>query len=100
MLSELGFLANQHELLSDNFCKDQYKGVHESVKRLKDTRKKNIKEAEKIAGDLKSAYKSMESSREKFRKAYDEQERTTQAFNRWVCMSVWRDKSLSSSFYG
>ena len=82
MLSELGFLANQHELLSDNFVKDQYKGVHESVKRLKETRKKNMKEADKISGDLRSAYKSMEASREKFRKAYDEQERTNQTFNK------------------
>ena len=87
MLSELGFLANQHELLSDNFCKDQYKGVHESVKRLKETKKKNVKEADKIANDLRSAYKSMDASKEKFRKAYDEQERTTQAFNRYVCVA-------------
>ena len=53
MLSEVGFLAGQHEVLSDAFCKERYKGVMGEVKSLKEARKKNIKEAEKIAAELK-----------------------------------------------
>ena len=54
MLSEVGFLAGQHEVLSDAFCKERYKGVMGEVKSLKEARKKNMKEAEKIAAELKA----------------------------------------------
>jgi len=57
MLREVGFQANQHELLAENFCKDQYKSVHEAAKRLKEKKKRNVKEADKIGAELKSAYK-------------------------------------------
>jgi len=43
--------------LADNFCKDQYKSVHEAAKRLKEKKKKNMKEADKIGTELKQAYK-------------------------------------------
>ena len=52
MLSEVGFQAGQHEVLSEAFCKERYKGVMGEVKALKEARKKNMKEAEKIAAEL------------------------------------------------
>ena len=82
MLQEVGFLAGQHEILADSFTKEHYKSIQEQVKRLKEGRKKNIKESEKIASELKSSYKTMDSAKEKFRKAFDEQERTAVAYNR------------------
>ena len=45
MLAEVGFVAGQHEVLSENFCKEQYKGVLAETKKLKEERKKNMKEA-------------------------------------------------------
>jgi len=82
MLSEVGFLAGQHEVLSDAFCKERYKGVMGEVKSLKEARKKNMKEAEKIAAELKAAYKKMDAHKEKFRKAFDDQEKSTAAYNK------------------
>ena len=75
MLNEVGFQANQHEILADNFSKEQYKSVHEAAKRLKEQKKRNVKEAEKIGGELKQAYKTMDSCREKFRKVGREKRR-------------------------
>ncbi len=82
MLSEVGFMAGQHEVLSESFCKEQYKGVLVEVKKLKEARKKNMKEADKIAADMKSAFKTMDAAKEKFRKAYEEQERCAVAFKK------------------
>ena len=59
MLSEVGFLAGQHEVLSEAFCKERYKGVKSEVKSLKDARAKNMKEAEKIAAELKAGFPSV-----------------------------------------
>jgi hypothetical protein len=63
MLKEVGFLAGQHEVLSETFCKDNYKMVQEQVKRLKENRRKTMKEAEKLTEDLKKAFKTMEATR-------------------------------------
>ncbi len=63
MLNEVGFQANQHEILADNFVKEQYKSVHEAAKRLKEHKKRNMKEADKIGAELKQAYKTMDSCR-------------------------------------
>ncbi len=53
MLNEVGFQANQHEILADNFSKEQYRSVHEAAKRLKEQKKRNMKEADKIGAELK-----------------------------------------------
>ena len=82
MLSEVGFQANQHELLAEHFAKERYKAVQEEVKRLKEQRKKNIKEAEKIEAELKKAFKTMDAAKEKFRKAFDEQEKSNNTYNK------------------
>ncbi len=82
MLKEVGFQANQHEILADNFCKMQCKSVHESAKRLKEQKKRNVKEAERVGAELKTAYKHMEAARDKFRKAWDEQEKAAAAHQR------------------
>ena len=63
MLKEVGFLAGQHEVLSETFCKENYKKVQEQVKLLKEDRRKTMKEAEKLSEDLKKAFKSMEATR-------------------------------------
>ena len=63
MLQEVGFLAGQHEVLAENFTKDNYKMVQEQVKRLKEKRRKTMKEADKLAEDLRKAFKDMEATR-------------------------------------
>lgn len=82
MLKEVGFQANQHDLLYESLSKEQYKQLLETVKRLKETRKRNMKEAEKIELDLKKAFKTMDSAKDKFRKAYDEQEKAAAVYNK------------------
>ena len=63
MLQEVGFLAGQHEVLSESFCKENYKVVQEQVKRLKESRRKTMKEADKLNEDLKKAFKTLEATR-------------------------------------
>ena len=82
MLSEVGFQAGQHEVLAEAFCKERYKGVMSEVKSLKEARKKNMKEAEKIATELKAAYKKMDATKDKFRKAFEDQEKANAAYTK------------------
>ena len=63
MLQEVGFVAGQHEILSETFSKDVFKVVQEQVKRLKECRRKSMKEAEKLNEDLKKAFKNLEVTR-------------------------------------
>jgi septation ring formation regulator EzrA len=82
MLKEVGFLAGQHEVLAESFTKEQNKGVISEVKRLKNARSENIKEANKITADLKMAHSKMDKAKVKFRKAYEEQERSAEAYKK------------------
>ena len=82
MLAEVGYQAGQHEVLAESFSKDVYKHLHDEAKKLKESRRKNIKESDKLVNELNSAFKSMHSSKEKFRKAFDDHERAQQAFSK------------------
>ena len=83
MLSEVGYQAGQHEVLAESFSKEVYKNLHEQAKQLKEIRRRNIKESDKLVTELNSAFKSMQSSKEKFRKAFEDQEKAQQAFARY-----------------
>ena len=80
MLQEVGFQAGQHEVLAEAFSKDISKQLHDSAKQLKEVRRKNMKESEKIINDLNAAKKSMQASKEKFRKAFEDQEKATTVY--------------------
>ena len=82
MLQEVGFQAGQHEVLAEAFSKEVYKQLLEQAKQLKEVRRKNMKESEKIINDLNSAFKSMQSSKDKFRRAFDDQEKASSAFSK------------------
>ena len=73
MLTEVGYIAGQHELLAESFQKDNYRNVHDHAKKLKEIRKRNMEEHQTHLKELKQVYKSMETSKEKFRKAFEEQ---------------------------
>ena len=66
MLQEVGFQAGQHEVLAETFSKDIYKQIHEQAKTLKEVRRKNMRESEKIVNDLNAAFKSMQSSKVRY----------------------------------
>lgn len=80
MLQEVGFQAGQHEVLAEAFSKDISKQLHDSAKQLKEVRRKNMKESEKIINDLNAAKKSMQASKEKFRKAFEDQEKANAVY--------------------
>lgn len=100
MLDEVGFQANQHEVLAQSFGKEQYKSAHEAAKRLRDVRKRNMKEADRIGVDLKQSYRLMDTAKVctfsvandllinlinkqgKFRKALEEQEKAFHIYKR------------------
>ena len=82
MLKEVGFQAGQHEVLAEALSKEIYKNIHEQAKQLKEIRRKNMKDSEKLVTDLNAAFKSMQASKEKFRKAFEEQEKATSAFKK------------------
>ena len=82
MLKEVGFQAGQHEVLAESFSKEISKGIQEQSKQLREVRRKNMKESEKLVSELNSAYKAMQSSKEKFRKSYEDQEKASGAYNK------------------
>ena len=73
MLTEVGYIAGQHELLAESFQKDNYRNVHDHAKKLKEIRKRNMEEHKTHLTELKQVYTAMERAKEKFRKAFDEQ---------------------------
>lgn len=73
-------MAGQHEILAESFMKENYKNVHEQAKKLKDCRKLNAKEYQRHSSDLKLAYKAMGNAKEKFKRAYEEQDKAGAAF--------------------
>ena len=75
MLLEIGFIAGQHELLSESLHKENYKNVREQVKKLREVRRRNMDEHKKHLTELKQVYHAMEKSKEKFRKAFEDQVR-------------------------
>ncbi|TRY73831.1 hypothetical protein TCAL_01926 [Tigriopus californicus] len=82
MLTEVGFEAGQHERLAEAYTQVCYKGVHDNVKKLKERKKRNTKDHDKICTELEQSFKAMDSSRSKFRKAFDEQEKAFAAIDR------------------
>ena len=76
MLLEVGFMAGQHELLSESLHKENYKNVREQVKKLREVRRRNMDEHKKHLTELKQVYHAMEKSKEKFRKAFEDQVRS------------------------
>merc|ERR1719412_1674811 len=81
MLLEVGFIAGQHELLSESLHKENYKNVREQVKKLREVRRRNMDEHKKHLTELKQVYHAMEKAKEKFRKAFEDQERAVAAYN-------------------
>ena len=73
MLQEVGFIAGQHELLSENLTKENSKGVSSKVKELKEKLRRNGDLYAKRNSDLKVAFGAMAKAKEKFRKSFDEQ---------------------------
>ena len=82
MLQEVGFQAGQHEVLAESFSKDIYKQMHDQAKSLKEIRRKNMKESEKIVTDLNVAFKSMQASKDKFRKGFEDQEKANGVYQK------------------
>ena len=70
---EVGFIAGQHELLSESLHKENYKNVRDQVKKLREVRRRNMDEHKKHLAELKLVYHAMEKSKEKFRKAFEDQ---------------------------
>merc|ERR1719384_642249 len=81
MLLEVGFMAGQHELLSESLHKENYKNVRDQAKKLREVRRRNMDEHKKHLAELKQVYHAMEKSKEKFRKAFEDQERAVAAYN-------------------
>ncbi len=73
MLREVDLIADQHELLSESLYKDNYKNVRDQVKKLREVRRRNMVEHEKILGDLKTVYHALEKSKERFKNAFKSQ---------------------------
>ena len=82
MLKEVGFQAGQHEVLAESFSKEISKGILNEAKQLREIRRKNMKESEKLVSELNSAYKAMQTSKEKFRKSYEDQEKASGAYQK------------------
>ena len=81
MLQEVGFIAGQHEVLAESFAKENYKTVHEEVKKMKEVLKRNVKQYHKHNQDLKTSFKAMSAAKEKFRRAYEEQNKAADAYD-------------------
>ena len=73
MLLEVGYIAGQHELLSESLHKENYKNVREQGKKLREVRRRNMDEHKKHLTELKQVYHAMEKAKEKFRKAFEDQ---------------------------
>ena len=82
MLKEVGFQAGQHEVLAEAFSKEICKNLHDQAKQLREIRRKNMKESEKLVNELNSAYKIMQTSKEKFRKSFEDQEKASGAYSK------------------
>ena len=82
MLLEVGFQAGQHEILADAFSKEIAQQIYEKAKEMKETRRKNMKQSKKILDELNASFKSMTASKDKFRRAYEEQVRATQIYEK------------------
>ncbi|CAB4069447.1 FNBP1 [Lepeophtheirus salmonis] len=80
MLQEVGYIAGQHEIIAEHCSIDNCKKMKEQIKKLKEKRKKNLKEFNRIESDLKRTYSSFESCRNEFRKAYEDSEKSTEAY--------------------
>ena len=80
MLKEVGFQAGQHEVIAEAFSKDYSKGILKQTKELREARRQNKKESEQLIGALEQAFSAMQISKEKFRKALEDQERAIQAY--------------------
>ena len=73
MLQEVGFIAGQHELLAENFTKENSKGVSSKVKELKEKLRRNGDLYAKRNSDLRTSFAAMAKAKDKFRKSYDDQ---------------------------
>jgi len=82
MLLEVGFQAGQHEILADVFSKDIAQQIFEQAKQMKKTRQNNMKQSKKISDELTAAFKTMHAAKDKFRRAYDDQVRATEAYKK------------------
>ena len=82
MLQEVGFQAGQHEVLAESFAKEIYKQILDQAKQLKEIRRKNMKESEKILSDLNSKFKSLQGSKDKFRRAFEDQEKANNSYTK------------------
>jgi len=82
MLLEVGFQAGQHEILADAFSKDIAQHIFDEAKQMKKNRTSNMKQSKKISDELTVAFKTMHAAKDKFRRAYDDQVRATEAFKK------------------
>lgn len=82
MLLEVGFQAGQHEILADAFSKDIAQQIFDEAKQMKKNRQTNMKQSKKISDELTMAFKTMTAAKDKFRRAYDEQVRATEAYKK------------------
>lgn len=82
LLQEVGFQAGQHEVLADAFKKEISKTIFDQSKELRKIRETNIKISRKNVRELEHALSNMQGSKEKFRKAFEEQEKATTAFKK------------------
>ena len=82
MLLEVGFQAGQHEILADAFSKDIAQQIFEEAKQMKKNRQTNMKQSKKISDELTVAFKTMHAAKDKFRRAYEDQVRATEAYKK------------------
>ena len=82
MLQEVGFIAGQHELLSDSFTKENSKGVSTRVKELKEKLRRNGDTFAKRNSDLRTSFAAMAKAKDKFAKSFNEQQIATEAHDR------------------
>ena len=94
MLLEVGFQAGQHEILADAFSKDIAQQIFDEAKQMKKNRQTNMKQSKKISDELTMAFKTMTAAKDKFRRAYDEQVRATEAYKK-VRFRLSSDQKLS-----
>ena len=94
MLLEVGFQAGQHEILADAFSKDIAQQIFEEAKQMKKNRQTNMKQSKKISDELTVAFKTMTAAKDKFRRAYEDQVRATEAYKK-VRFRLSSDQKLS-----
>ena len=68
MLTEVGYIAGQHEVLADSFQKENYRKVRDNTKKFKEIRRLNMEKRQKNSKELKQLYSAMEKSKDKLKK--------------------------------